>query len=320
MRGKKLIISLTTLLMAAACFSPVFPIAGVGIHYGLDFSLNMEDAIGEQASLSDLKLDVSKFTGTKPSNFTKTEITGKDLPVTINRTDWQRHWFNLGGKIYIDIIPVINAVELSANYSMWQYKGMIKYPTSIAFKDAADQPSDPNAPFVDRVNINYDSTMVTLKDLGLDNPFLENTPFAKLQFDLTVRKYLLKFPPVVNILKIYGGAGASLYFATPLLSASFIDKTLGSTMATVDDPTMLQDAVFGQNSDAMKKLGEQFLKDLITPHFGGHLDLGAMIKIPMVPFGIYVDGKYLLPLGKIDGSVDLSPNGLLLNSGILFAL
>lgn len=318
MLGKRKAIAIKLLALTAAWFSPAFPIAGVGVHYGLDFSLNMKDVTGEQAALSDLKLDVSKFGGTKPSNFTATEISGKDLPVTINRTDWQRHWFNLGGKVFIDILPVINAVELSINYAMWQYQGMIKYPTSIAFKST--QPTDPNTPFADRVNITYDSTMVTLKDLGLDNPFLKNTPFAKLQFDLTVRKYLLKLPPVVTILKIYGGAGASLYFSTPLLSASFIDKTLSKAMSDVNDPALLKDAVFGQDSDAMQTLGKQFLKDLMTPHFGGHLDLGAMVKLPVIPFGIFVDGKYLLPIGKIDESVDLTPNGLLFNAGLLFSL
>ncbi|MBN2035906.1 MAG: hypothetical protein JW768_04115 [Chitinispirillaceae bacterium] len=305
-----------SIIVASAMMCPVFPIAGVGVHYGLDFSLNMEDATGERASLGNLELDVSTF-GTRPSGYTKQTISGADLPVFIDRTGWERHWFNLGGKIYIDILPVINAVELSANYAMWQYRSSIIYPTSIIF-DTAN--ASPNADIKDIARIAYDTTNITLKDLDLDNPFLKNTPYAKLQFDLTVRKYLLELPPVVKILKIYGGAGMSLYFATPLLSAGFIDKTIGTTLETVDDPSQLQSAVFGQDSDAMAKLGKQFLKDLMTPHVGGHLDLGAMVKIPLMPVGIYIDGKYLLPFGKIDENVDLKPNGLLINSGIMFSL
>jgi hypothetical protein len=309
MRGKKLIISLTTLLMAAACFSPVFPIAGVGIHYGLDFSLNMEDQVKEQATLGDLKLDVSEF-GTLPAGFGSDPLTGKDLPVYISRTDWENTKINFGGKIYIDIIPFLDAVELSCNYGMWKYNGSIIYPTSIQFNTgSATRDQDIN----EIATVKYDTTAVTIK--GLDA-----TPYAKLQFDLTVRKYILQLPPVVKILKLYGGAGMSTFFATPLLSAPFIEKAIGTSLNSVTDVTKLGDQVF-DNTEIMKKLGEEFMKELFTAHMGAHIDLGAMIKIPLVPFGIFVDCKYLIPFGKMDENVDkMTGSGLLLNSGILFAL
>lgn len=313
-----------SLLRAVLCFSiialstiPAFGIAGIGVHYGYDLSLSMADKTGEQAAFNDLKLDVSKF-GTLPSGYTKTFLTGKDLPVTINRTNFERNAFNLGGKIYVDVIPFIDALELSANYGMWQYQGMIKYPTSITFNTAS---ATNTQNIKDIATINYDSTMVTLKDLGLDNPFLKNTPFAKLNIDLTIRKNIVKFPPAVNIIKVYGGAGATLNFATPLLSAGFIDNAIGKTLSAQTDVNNLKNAVFGQDSPAMIALGKEFMKQLFTPHYGAHLDLGAMFKIPLIPIGLYVDGKYMIPFGQLDDNVsDLKYNGILLNAGLAFAL
>lgn len=312
--------AITCIIFAAALFFPAFPIAGIGIHYGLDFSLSMENATGEQAAINDLKLDTSFFGGTIPLNFKQATISGKDLPVFINRTEWERHPFNLGAKLYIDIIPFLDCIELSTNYGMWQYKGAIRYPTSITFKP--NQPTDPNAPFIDRVDIVYDSTDISFKNLGIDNPFIKNTPYAKLQFDLTVRKYLLQLPPVVKMLKIYGGAGFSTMFATPLLSAGFIEEAIGSTLASQTDVTKLNE-VFGPKSPAMKKIGEEFMKELFTPHFGAHLDVGATIKFPVVPIGIYADGKFLLPFGSMDKNVDgklFKGYGFLLNGGIVFII
>jgi hypothetical protein len=302
-------------MVTVAALQPAFGIAGIGVHYGIDLSMAMDPVHGEKAGLGDLQLDVSNF-GVLPAGYTKTVLTGNDLPISIDRTDWQRHPFNLGGKIYIDMLPVIDGIEISANYAMWQYKGSIIYPTSITFNTANALPT---ADIKDIAQINYDTTLVTLKDLGLNNPFLKNTPYAKLHFDLTVRKFLLKFPPVVKSIKIYGGGGASVFFATPVLSASFIEKTLGNTLSTVRDVSALQSALFGQQSDAMKKLGKQFMMDLMTPHAGMHLDVGAQLKFPVFPVGFYLDGKYLIPFSKLDPALK-SSSGLLFNAGILFAM
>jgi hypothetical protein len=304
------------MMAVGALMSPAFGIAGIGIHYGFDMSLGMDDVHGEKAGLGDLKLDVSKFGGTVPSGYTKTVLTGNDLPITIDRTGWERHPFNMGLKIYTDVIPFIDALELSANYGMWQYRGSIAYPKSIQF----NKPTGTNASDInDIAQVDYDTTLITLGALGLPNPFLNNTPYAKLQFDLTLRKFIFQTPPMIKSFKCYAGAGASLFYATPILSGSYIEKTLGTTLSAVNDISQLQSAIFGQNSDAMKTLGNQFMKDMMTPHWGAHLDVGAQFKIPMIPVGFYVDGKYLLPFEKLDSSLTTS-SGILLNAGILFAI
>lgn len=316
MTTTRCVASTVTVLAAAALFSPAFPIAGVGAHYGLDFSLNMSDVKKEQASLGGLRLDTGYFdnTGNKPSGFTSQYLSGKNLPVYIERTGWQRNWFNLGGKLYVDVLPIIDALEISANYGMWQYNGSIIYPKSISYKATPTNPQD-------LFDITYDTTKITMKDLGLSNPFIKNTPYAKLQFDLTIRKYLLKLPPAANILKFYGGAGTSLFFATPVLTAGFIEKTLGNTLAATTNVKDLESNLFGGNTSAMKKLGRQFLKDLFTAHWGAHLDAGCMIKFPVLPVGIYIDGKLLIPFGSLDKNCpSLKATGILINGGLLYAL
>jgi len=298
------------ILLAAAVFFPAYPIGGIGVHYGIDMSLSMKDALKEQASLGDLKLDTSFFGGAN-TGFSKPYLSGSDLPVYIERTNWKRNWFNLGGKIFVDIIPFLNRAELSVNYGMWEYEGKIIYPTGINFAPTAQGFSVTG----------WDTSMITSEALGLGNPFVKNTPYAKLQFDLTVQKNLLALPPIVKIIKVYAGAGMSLNFATPVLSGAFIEKTLGTTLATVNNVNNLQGSLFGQNNDAMVKIGKQFMKDLMTPHTGMHLDLGASLKLPLMPVGVYIDAKYLVPFGDMDKDVSgLKSSGILINSGLSFSL
>ncbi len=290
---------------------PAFPTVGIGFHYGYDLSLSMPNETGEQANLTDLSLNANTFGGTLPSGLS-TIVTGKELPIYINRTAFTRNAFDVGGKIYVDCIPIIDALELSTNYGMWEYKGSIIYPTSITFKsDASGTTFNPNM-----ATITYDTANITMKSLGLSNPFVKNTPFAKLQFDLTLRKYLLKLPPMANTLRFYGGAGLSMYFATPLLSANLIQKAIGNTLTTVDNLSDLQTEIFNKQN-VEQDIANEFMKELFTSHWGAHLDLGAMLKAPFMPVGIYVDAKYQIPFGPIDPNVPaLKSSGLLLNGGV----
>ena len=264
MSYRRILCSVTFVLFSTALFFPAFPIAGIGIQWGFDNSLSMPDKVGEQTALNDLSLNTSNF-GTPPSGWgSHPTLSGADLPITINRTNWQRNWFNFGGKIFVDIIPFINTAELSVNYGMWEYNGSITYPTFISFRPGT---ATQNQNITQIADINYAKTEITSEALGLGNPFVKNTPYAKLEFDLTARKDLLKFPPVVKIFKLYGGAGLSLDFATPLLSSAFIENARDQ-LATVHDIDSLGSNLFGQNNDAMVKIGKQFMKDLTDAAHG----------------------------------------------------
>ncbi len=299
-------------------FSSAFGIAGVGVHYGIDLSLKMDDKLNDAAVFDNLKLNVSSFTGTTPAGYTATTISGADLPIFVSRVDWQRTVLNLGGKVYVDVIPFIDAIEISSNFGLWEYKGSIKYPTSIEFKPQNEQPTELNAPFINRVKpVVYDSTSLTLKDLGLPNFWIiQNTPYAKLQLDATIRKNIFKLP--LNIFKLYGGGGFSVNLSTPAISSKLIEDAIGTQLNKAFDVPALGTNVLG-NVDVMQKVGKEIIAQMFTPHFGVHLDVGAMVKIPVVPIGFYVDGKFLIPLAKQDASVDVGGLGFLINAGVALA-
>jgi hypothetical protein len=307
-------------LLAVAVFlvqtSSVFAIAGIGLQYGLDMTMKMNNTYMEQTTFNNLKFSLNGL-ASLPDTFTSSSfLTGKDIPIFINRTDWKNTGINLGGKIYIDVVPVIDAIEISGNFGVWQYNGSVLYPSSIT---PNGQVPGPNSSFKDLVNINYDTLPISLKQLYPNRFFwgVTETPYAKLHLDATVRKYLLQVPPVINMFKIYGGAGLSVDFATPMLSSQLIQDAIGSALnGTYSIDQFPQ--IFN-NPNIERKIIDQILNNLMTPHFGCNIALGAMFKIPLVPIGIYIDGKYIILFSKLDKYVDVGGTGLLLNFGAALA-
>jgi len=51
-----------------------------------------------------------------------------------------------------------------------------------------------------------------------------------------------------------------------------------------------------------------------------HFDLGASVKVPIIPLGVYVDGKFMIPFGQMDENVDIGGYGLLLNFGLSLSI
>ena len=138
---------------------------------------------------------------------------------------------------------------------------------------------------------------------------------SDLAFDLTIRKYIFQVPKMLKVLRLYGGGGLSLNFATPVLHRAIIEEALGTTLEQAFTLEGL-DADLFSNDEMMKKIIKEILSSLMTPHFGLHLDLGVMIKIPVIPLGFYVDGRFLIPFDNMDPNVDLGGFGIVLNSGV----
>ena len=308
------------LLLGMAVFtiktSPVFALIGIGAHYGIDLTLKMDNK-REQTDFSNLKFKLQDAISLPNGYDTSSILTGKDIPVYVNRKDWKNTGINFGGKIYVDVIPFIDALEISTNFGVWQYNGSIIYPNSISINP---NPAPNASKFTDLASIDYDTLSLTLKQLYPDRFFwgVTETPYAKLHFDLTIRKYLLQVPPIVKILKVYGGAGMTVDFATPMLSSKLVEDAISSTLNgtyTISE----MNGVFNQN-EIMKKVIDRIIDNMMTPHYGCHLALGTMIKLPMVPAGLYVDAKYIIQFDKLDKYVDIGGSGFLINLGVAFAL
>jgi hypothetical protein len=252
----------------------------------------------------------------------QSSLSGGTLPVFVDRLNWEASPLNFGGKFYIDIIPVLNAIELSTNFGMWQYDGRVRYPETV--KPLADieamrseyggLDSIPMAAIFE-----YDTMDVTMEVLKDSKYFglLSRTPYAKLHIDATIRKNLAKFPPVVNLFKLYAGGGPSVHFATPLLTTDLVETAIGESLEgkSLDEvQQILQDHV------QMEPVLTEIITSLFTPRVGVHLVAGVHFKPPVFPVGFYVDGKYMLMFQSMDEYVDLSGNGLLINAGVTLGL
>jgi hypothetical protein len=301
-------------LLVCAMVSTSFGIAGIGIHWGNDFSLYMEDAEKEWVAFEDLTIDnLAGIGGTLPDELAS-EISGRDLPIYISRTDWRNTRINGGLKVFIDVIPVLDALEFSTNFGLWEYDGSITYPTGLQVREGLDySASMPPDSIFEPV---YETGPLTLESYGFGLMGLRKTPYMKLQFDLTVRKYIAQLPPVVKILKIYGGGGVSLNFTTPVLSRQLVEDALAEAGRSLGDANSLNSLALFSEEEIIQAVVEQIYTNLMIPHFGMHLDLGVMIKIPVIPLGVYVDGKLMIPFGEMDKYVDVGGFGLLLNTGI----
>jgi hypothetical protein len=288
-------------LASSVCFS-AFAIIGIGVHYSADLTMHMDDN-SQQLVFSQLKINSGVSGYTLP-------LDGTSLPIYVDRTSWERKPFNLGAKIFIDIVPFLDCIELSSNFGAWQYDGVIKYPRSMTYtgtNSGIPKPTD--------FSVVYDSIPITLEKFDLGYLGIDKTPYMKLNFDLTIRKFIVRFPKPLKTLNVYAGGGATLLFATPVLSAKIVEDALGNTLNASKSVIDLGADILGKD-EVMKAVAEEIGNQLMTPHWGCHIDAGVMVKLPVLPVGIYVDGKFMIPFGDIDESADVGGMGLLLNAGI----
>jgi len=300
---------------------PISAKVGIGAHWGFDLSVST-DEVYEQAVFEQLSLDINAITsGTNPFPPSVSTITGDRLPVFIERTSMNPgdpvldNKFSFGGKLFVDIIPVLDAVELSLNFGVWEYQGKIAYPTSIDW--SSTPPADPfSASINDLYVVNYDTINITIADLNVPYLGLSGTPYAKLHFDLSVRKYLVRVPGRLKTLNLYAGGGLSMHLATPVLSAKLIENALEEQLTQSFSSVSAMGADFLGQPEIMKAVLDEIVTGFLSPKLGAHILVGAMVKIPVLPISVNIDGKLQLPFASFDDYVDVSGVGLLINTGI----
>jgi len=297
----------STLVVAAlitfSIVSSSYAIAGLGLHYGLDFSMSMDKG------RDDVKIPGAGFDlGSYFNGFDPGDIIKKDAPfIYISRSELKRSALNFGGKAFVDIIPFIDMVELSFNLGVWQYEGSISYLDVKGISDALA--ADP-ALALSGMELPYKELPLTLKEYGMNYFGLNGTPYAKLHFDASVRKTVLN----LWLVKFNAGAGMSMHFATPILNSNLIDKV--KVDKGIDSPEELVARFMDTNSGMGKAVVEKILDELFTPRFGAHIVAGARLKLPAVPIGIYVDGKLMIPISKFDENKQINGLGFLVNTGL----
>jgi hypothetical protein len=202
---------------------------------------------------------------------------------------------------------------------MWQYNGVIHYPKGLNPDLQLSDLQNPGDITYDKLLDMSDSIPLTLEQYGLSYFGLSKTPYAKLHFDLSIRKNLVTVPKHLKVLRIYAGAGPSLHMQTPLLTPKLVQDVIGESLQSASgDLTNL--AGIMEDPTMMKKVVEKIISGFSVPKFGMHVMAGTMVKLPVIPVGFYVDGKYMIPFGAMDEEAELSGFGFLVNAGVTLGL
>jgi hypothetical protein len=292
---KKLGVFIVSALITLSAVSSSYAIAGLGFHWGFDYSLSMDNVTDEKVNVLPQGLP--------------DELSGFDL-FSVSRTDWKASAINFGGKAYVDFIPFIEAVEVSCNFGLWQYNGALNYADFSDLSLTGIQNIVNNGP-------KYNKLDLTIGSVGLPEYIgLNGTPYAKLQLDATVRKTIVN----LWIIKLSGGAGVSTHFSTPLLTAKLVEDVVGTKLS---DPTAIA-GLLAPGGSLSKDIVQKIIDEAMgKPVVGMHILLGIKAKFPVVPVGLYVDGKYMIPFTKYDtdaGDKGINGFGLLVNAGLSLSI
>jgi hypothetical protein len=296
-------------LLAVFSVSTSHAIMGVGVHYGFDFSMNMKDNPQDGLKIPTKGFDMESIplfqlpSGMSPGEGTLNPLGSADF-MYVSRAEFRNSYINLGGKIFVDVIPFINTLELSGNFGIWQYDGAVHY------LDVDSLGKMPVADWNDPGKYPYKTQKLTLEELDMSYLGLSGTPYAKLQLDASIRKDVFKLP--LDILKINAGAGFTVNFTTPILGSHLVENV--QVEKNYNPEEMVNELTSG-DSDIGQKIVEKILKELFTPRYGMHIVAGAHIKIPAVPIGLYADGKFMIPFTKFDENGNVTGLGFLLNVG-----
>jgi hypothetical protein len=115
------------------------------------------------------------------------------------------------------------------------------------------------------------------------------------------------------LLKVYGGGGLTLNFTTPLLSSYLVRNVQSDKDFT---PEMMVAELTNPDSDIGQQIVQKILDELFTQRWGIHIVAGTHLKFPVVPIGLYVDGKLMIPISKYDADGEIKGLGVMFNTGL----
>lgn len=182
-----------------------------------------------------------------------------------------------GAKLWIDVLPYVD-LELGSNFQWGMYDLSVEQGSSK-------------------------------QDVKFDLGVIDKPGFARIASDFTIQYPFLKLPPVVNIAKIWAGAGVTHVLATEVLNKKFADKAVAKALAKDAGAADNPDEVAGILADAIKDEGLQ-------SGMGFHLAAGVKVKPPVVPIAAFADIKYHF-LSTLPSAVDA--NSLTMELGLALA-
>lgn len=251
-------------LATLAAQSPVHALVGIGVSGGINTT--SIDAAHQTISGADVP---KYFGGSTPS-------------LTLHR-EKMSSTIQVGVKAWLEIPLLPIEFQVSSNVLWGNYKAHMTYSDGTSTTDIPVDVASPIAGFGEEKGA---------------------TPYVGLVTDATIRYPLLKFPPALNTLKLYVGAGVTHAMASRVIDKDDVKETFKSASGSFD-PAKPENA---------KGVIED---ELFQSTFGGHLVAGLQVKIPVLPFAIFVDGKWYLNTAVSDAA---SNYPLSVSAGLGFAL
>ena len=332
---------LSSVILFSVCVLPTSALVGAGFQWGFDFTLEMDDVYDDHLAFTQQVIDPNQFISVNSipdlASYLPSGITADSLdalitenintfsqraPFTLSRFDWGRSKINLGGKVFIDAVPIIDAVEVAFNLAAWEYDAVLKYPGGQLQSNITAQDIDD---FVTTANyekiLQMDSTHLTLDEFGMSylKVFgLSKTPYFKFHLDLTVRKNIIAKPSASKLFKLYLGGGPSFHLGTPILTSDFVEEVLKSTIeSSANDLGNISNSM---GEAVLKNILEDLIEKSKNPTWGMHIVAGTMVKPPVIPLAFFADAKFMIPFGEMDDQVELDGLGFLINLGIALSL
>lgn len=205
--------------------------------------------------------------GLDASNSSKSyTATGFDLSAGINQSEGSTIQ-GFGLKLWLDFIPVVD-IELATNFKFSEYD------VSADLDDGGTIPIDVNVPL-------EIETGLPLKEKA-------KPVWGMIVSDLSIKYPVFKFPPAINIVKLYLGAGASHMASIAILDASTTEEVLDESIDPANPPTSEDQLVTNISESVTNKIKDEGY----TSGMGGHVLVGVKVKPPVIPIALYTDGKY----------------------------
>lgn len=189
----------------------------------------------------------------------------------------------LGVKAWLEL-PIIPIEFEAASNVAWGY-----YASSLILKPSSGAP--------DTIKVDFAAPLPgQSKKSG-------QTPYFSMLNDLTLRYPILQLPPLSPIqpLKIWVGGGLTYAIASRVVDESDLQSIYG--------------AAGSYTTQAAART--TFINNLTTNTWGGHLAVGAQLKIPVIPVALFIDGKWYLHVATSSAA---SKYPFVANAGLGFSI
>jgi hypothetical protein len=109
-------------------------------------------------------------------------------------------------------------------------------------------------------------------DPSVGSTVSEEVSYSRVSLMATLKRDLMSFPPVTPVVRVYAGGGLGFHYVTPIMNKNLIVDEVGDVTEPLDTDALID-------------------RDL---EVGIHGLGGLKLKLPVLPFGITAEARYLV--------------------------